>query len=357
MIFLPSVLLVAPFANDNSLGRTYSNSLVLDELGWDYSTVVMSGHEVWSPVATEAFGRSIVFYSELDSRSQSTLWARPDIVWCTKPLPGSFGVALANLGSGAKARLIVDIDDPDIDVRIGRSGSTRRAKEVLRQRSQFLDLWSLERNIRHYRRSVSNPALLRQYGGFLLPHVRPSYAFRAGNVPRRSRLAPRGVFVGSPKPHKGLDVLRAAVEELRGQMPGVTLTITGSHPRDARPWEDWVGPTSLREGWRLVTEADFTVLASSGDWSEAQFPVKLVDAMLARTLCFTYDSEVTRWASGGEAVFIDPSNPKAVARSLALFLGADHTDSGRTDNALLRAAANFTPAAVAPHVRRWLSEC
>ena len=55
---------------------------------------------------------------------------------------------------------------------------------------------------------------------------------------------------GSPRGHKGLSVLRAAVGQLAGD--GFRLGVTSNAPEDAKPWEEWYGQTSLRDGLALV---------------------------------------------------------------------------------------------------------
>ena len=104
----------------------------------------------------------------------------------------------------------------------------------------------------------------------MIPHVRdvPSTV-----VEHRSGgdLAVR--FVGSPRGHKGLSVLRAAVGQLAGD--GFRLGVTSNAPEDAKPWEEWYGQTSLRDGLALVATADIVVIPSTaGGYSRAQLPVK-----------------------------------------------------------------------------------
>ena len=83
--------------------------------------------------------------------------------------------------------------------------------------------------------------------------------------------------MGSVRPHKGVELLREAVEHA-GDM---RLTITDDPPPSARPNENWTGLTSLAVGLELVNRADIVAIPSLPWIYGYQLPVKLIDAMLA----------------------------------------------------------------------------
>ena len=186
---------------------------------------------------------------------------------------------------------------------------------------------------------VSNPALLHWYpNATVIPHVRPPRDMPA-HVQRRVSVG----FVGTPRRHKGVEILRDAVAEA-----GMHLVITADPPIDARPNEEWVGETSFEKGLRIVETADIVALPSlEVTWGRAQFPVKVLDAMMSGRAIIASDVAPLRWATNGAAVLVPPGDPAALLSSLRRLADADvRQDLGQRAHA--EALARFTPSAVAP---------
>jgi len=159
---------------------------------------------------------------------------------------------------------------------------------------------------------VSNPTLQRRWGGAVVPHARED---TGDGLPHESS-SPRVVFVGTNSKHKGMEVLRSAIEQC--QDLAVTLTVTDSPPIDALPWESWVGRTTLAEGRALVRSADIVVLPSlpGATYSEAQLPAKLIDAMIAGRAIIVSNRAPIEWALGGSGVVVDSYDAESFAKAI-----------------------------------------
>jgi glycosyltransferase involved in cell wall biosynthesis len=158
---------------------------------------------------------------------------------------------------------------------------------------------------------VSNPVLQDLYGGDIVPHVRvpstePAYGDSAEPVVR---------FVGSPRGHKGVDVLRRSVAALAPE--GFSLEVTGLPPEDAAPWERWLGTTTLAEGERLVATADVVAIPSLPTaWSPAQLPAKLIDAMMHGRAIVASSTGPVAWALGTAGMLVPPGDEGALRAAL-----------------------------------------
>ncbi|WP_447925737.1 glycosyltransferase family 4 protein [Georgenia muralis] len=190
--------------------------------------------------------------------------------------------------------------------------------------------------------TVSNPVLAGLYGGPLIPHVRDSGPQGRPHV----REAPVIAFVGSVKPHKGIDLLRGAVAQLSRY--GYRLVITGEAPNDARPWEDWVGVTSFEDGLQLVGDADIVALPSLySPWARGQLPAKLIDAMLLERAVVVSDVGPLRWAVDDTGLVVRPGHAADLVCALHELRSPERrADLGRRARRL--AELRFTVDAVAP---------
>lgn len=345
------MLLITPNFENNSLGRTYCLWLLARHLGWQVRTVGVRGRTLWSPVQEGAFADSCEIMSDLDHSKRhhgladAVGWA--DVVIAVKPLPSSLGIAIP-FAQRSSTPLIVDIDDPDIEYRLRWQPLRRRVKQRLTGvRSDLLRLKDLAASLPTM---VSNPVLQQTYGGIVIPHVRPrpsepSYQDGSDIVIR---------FVGTLQDHMGIELLRQSVDRFQGL--GVRLELTGPPPRDAAPWERWLGRTSLAEGHDLVATADVVALPSRPrSWSLGQLPAKLVDAMLFGRPVIAADLPPIRWALGGTGLLVPPDDGDALFAALRAMRDPEQRRELGTA-AHRRALELFTVEAVAPafheHVER-----
>lgn len=316
--------------SSNPLGRVYSLWLVARALGWEGRVVGPWRGAVWRPLRTCQFVERCEGWP--DDQWPGTCpdaleWA--DVILAVKPLPTSFGVARLWAQELSKP-LVLDVDDADLEFRLLR-------------RPHRINLWRSAVGAKRVPVMTSNPSLQRRWGGELVPHVRTS------GVPGRAHTTSKPViaFVGTPRVHKGIDILRLAVEQLVTAGHACSLLVTADEPADARPWEMWTGPTSMSEGRRIVSESDVVgVVSENHAFARSQFPVKLVDGMLAARAVLTTDLPVHRWALGDAGVFVPPGRVDPIRRAL-LKLREPELRSRLGQAARRRALERFTPEAAA----------
>ena len=215
-----------------------------------------------------------------------------------KTWPASLGTA-CDVAEQTGVPLLVDIDDPDHMALVGPWAKPlyRHAFRVrMRLRGQSPRAFDQSDALASILpRVVSNPELWRLYGEApLVPHARA--------VPEICPPLPNSstidiAFVGTPRSHKGLTNLREAVSLLAAD--GFTLTVTADPPGDARPWERWVGITTLEQGRTILRSAQAVVLATSiQGYGRGQLPAKLVDAMAAGIPVVASRTAPVAWALG-----------------------------------------------------------
>lgn len=338
------LLLVTPNYENNSLGRTYCLWLLARELGWQATVAGVHGRKLWEPLRHGDFSADCVNLSALPGRRRTAalgaLVAGSDVVVAVKPLATSLGV-VAPWAARHGRLLVVDVDDPDLEVRATARPLLRRQ----RPRTSWGRLRELDRLrelTRQHPTTVSNPVLQQEYGGLVVPHVRPAGA--AGGQRSGADVVVR--FVGSPRGHKGVDVLRAAVARLAGE--GMRLEVTADAPADAHPWESWLGSTGFTAGQALVATADVVALPSlPAGYALAQLPAKLMDAMVLGRAIVASDLPPVAWALGDTGLLVPPGDVDALVAALRRL--TDPSLRRRLGAAAhARAAGLFTVAAVAP---------
>jgi len=184
------------------------------------------------------------------------------------------------------------------------------------------------------------------YGGDIVPHARvpsgsPTYSDSSAPVVR---------FVGSPRGHKGVDVLRRSIAALAPE--GFTLEVTGPAPDDAAPWERWLGTTTLAEGERLVATADVVAIPSLPTaWSPAQLPAKLIDAMMHGRAIVASSTGPVAWALGTAGLLVPPGDEQALRNALHRLADAEER-VGYGTAARERAVRRFSVEAITPVFER-----
>lgn len=296
--------------NANSVGRAYCLWLLAKELRWSVRILTTRGDEVWAPLASTDFAKDIHKVSRGDLTQEVP--DNTDLLLAVKPLPDSFGNAL-RISAELQLPLLVDIDDPDLEVRTRADSRLMATLRWLRRPLRSLVDLKLRRLARSLPSLVSNPWLQSRYGGTLIPHTRLSMSAGTVRDTRDLEIA----FIGTRHPHKGVDVLRSAVASVQQDDARTTLTITDDPPEDARTWEAWVGRTSLAAGIELARHADAVVLPSlSNSHALGQLPVKLVDAMMLGRPVVVSDVDPLPWAVGDAGIVVPAGDESALVSAL-----------------------------------------
>lgn len=336
---LPNLTFVSPDLSDNSLGRTYALWLLARECGFSTRTVSPRGQTLWAPLQGTEFADECRVLSPRNRKAALREIAREsDLLIAVKPLKNSLGLAL-RAHEVSQTPLLTDIDDPDLESRRRRSLVKKlpwiikdpHLYRVVRKRENVRGLGPI---------LVSNPVLREWYGGALVPHVRPDIGFGSAHTSD----SPTVAFIGTPRVHKGLDVLRRAVSQLSGE--GFRLVVSADAPPDAQPHEHWIGSTSLAEGLEEVAQSDIVALPSlKGPHSIGQLPAKLIDAMMLGRAIVASDIAPMPWALAGAGEIVVPGNIDSLVSALLKFKDPElRTSTGQA--ARRRALSNFTPSSV-----------
>jgi glycosyltransferase involved in cell wall biosynthesis len=332
--------IVGAFDN-NQLGRAHSLWLLSCAAGHEARLYSVKGGELWAPLRGDpAFGAAC--YTVTRPELVTSLRAWPDVVVAVKAIPDSLGVALG-VAEEVERPLMVDIDDPDLEIHIVYGRRLRLLARKVRHPQRYKLLSELHHAAMSLPTITSNPILHKLYGGQVIPHARPDLGAGNDHVSH----TPTVGFIGTPLRHKGIDLLRAAVARLADR--GYTLVITAEPPPGPTvPWERWVGVISSIEGMTLLRTCDIVALPSIlVDYAPAQLPMKLIDAMLAARAIAVSDVGPMPWAVGDAGVVFEPGSVDSVVAALEA-LRDPTVRSGLGADARATAVRRFTPEALAP---------
>jgi len=335
-------LFTSDIAN-NSLGRTYSLWLLCEHLQWDaqvYYTGPTAIDEIWAPLKGTAFAEHCQKYDESSQAQRATIKASALIV-AAKPHAPSFGVAM-RVASNIGKPVLLDVDDPDIEVQLSWERPLRRAARALIRREAISSAKLMRKMMAGVPTIVSNPVLQSRWGGEIIPHARTD----SGPGRPHALSTPTIAFVGTDHPHKGLATLRRALE--RNQGLGYRLVVTDDEPSDSRPWEDWIGQTTLAAGLNVVANSDVVILPSKKTViANGQLPAKLMDAMLFGRAIAVSDLKPMTWALDGAGRVFPPGSVAGLTEILHEF--SDPSIRKRIgDSARERALSMFTVESLAP---------
>jgi glycosyltransferase involved in cell wall biosynthesis len=313
-------------------------------LGYETAVRTVSAGEIWEPLLSDPFV-DVCRVVSMDEMVEDA--RRADLLIAVKVLPGSFGVA-RKVGKIANRPVLLDVDDPDIEATLlwNRPWVREMAKSAHFYRGELLGIAAQRLPARRYPTIVSNPVLQCMYGGHIVPHAREDIGVGADYDKSGSLTV---AFVGTDRPHKGLDLLLEAVGGLNDRWE---LVVTQSAPFGARPGVHWVGPTDQQTGMRITKEADAIILPSrSFGYARGQVPMKLIDAMLAARPVAVSGVGPLPWVIGDAGMAFKPDS---VAAIMQVMLRLEDVDlrSGLGSAAREEALKRFTPAACAPEFEK-----
>jgi glycosyltransferase involved in cell wall biosynthesis len=345
---LSRLIAIGSTTRRNRIGRAFSLWLTAREAGLPFRYIGIDDGPVWEPLREHQEFRSDVRVASgiADLEQQVAAEVGPDaVLMICKPRPElvSLGRRLAR-----SAPVIVDIDDPELEVGWGATRLRSKAALVARYGpSRFRFGWA-KRVVKRMNVITSSPILQSRYGGEVVPHVREAVSVPTAHD--RDSAVFRVGFIGTPRPYKGIEEVRAAMAGLATERE-VRLCITAPPPDDARPWEEWVGATSLEAGRQLLDNCDAVAIVSHpGPWGDLQVPVKLVDAMHAAVPAVITPRPPLLWAAGGSSIVVPDDCVSEIESAFRLIADDRNLAHGLQGAARRRALSTFTPAAAAPQL-------
>lgn len=342
------VTVLAPTLSGNAAGR----AMVFVELLSGIRPVVLAGPSSgprWLPLASRGgievvdTGPSMLPSPALRRRLRDTT----TIV--VKPLFSSFGQWLL---SRSRSPVILDIDDPELalaamDLRTLVRSATRLdgllAPVLIGQRSRADAI------------TVASSALAQRYGGTVIPHARDARLF--AEAASRSRTQARTelgldaegqlvVFVGTVRPHKGVDILTACASKLGGAQ----IVIVGSErPSGAPKSVSYVPPVSYRDAVRWLAAADVVAIPQrDGHIGRMQAPAKAIDALAVGRAIVASELPPLREVIGDAGLFVEHGSPDALAAGLNHVLQDDAMRVDLEERGRVRFLERYSLEAVRP---------
>ena len=266
-----------------------------------------------------------------------------EILYAVKPRPTSFGVALLKRWQ-TKQPIILDIDDWELSWFGGDNWSYRpRLKKLLG------DLWQENGWLRDpdcpvYLKwmeklipqadavTVNTQFLQNRYGGTYLPNGKDTELFDPQKfAPELSRqkygLSDYRIlmFPGTARPHKGLEDVLVALEQLN--QPDLRLVLVGGREigdgylerlmTQGKAWIVKLPPQPIEKMQEVVAAAHVIVVPQRRNaTAQAQFPIKLTDGMaMAKPILATRVGDIPR-ILGDTGFLVEPSSPKQIATTI-----------------------------------------
>lgn len=305
------------------------------------------GKEIWPPYDRNEFPTKV-----LRGLSPNELWSslRPalraiegDVVYAVKPLLASYGVALAKK-LVSKTPVVLDIDDWQLGFTTKMDG--------------WLDLARVRARISGFRTAPNSyywvalmeklvpladdittvsSFLNERFGGrgAIVPHGRDASVFDPRLYDAEALRREHGLdharvimFLGTPKPHKGIEDIVGAVRSL--DRSDVRIVIVGVAPEERfvhglhERHGDLIVPFPMipfSEIPRFLCMADLVVLPQKRDArTVGQIPAKLIDAMaMAKPIIATNVSDMASMLDGCGLV-AEPDDVNDLASKIALLL-------------------------------------
>ena len=255
-----------------------------------------------------------------------------DLILASKLMPTSFGIGLQKKYSSGKP-LIVDIDDWELGF-FYHSGFWGKVGRFLNLSNPngLPYVWRMERLVASADAiSVSNQFLQKKFRGILLPHCRDTTVldplkFDPDQIKEKMGFKDKKVvmFLGTPRPHKGLDDLLAAFKNIDN--PNLSLLIVGAE--NQQEFLNRVDPlirdrvvvlpkTPFQKLPELLSVADIIAIPQrrTSD-SVGQIPARLFDAMsMAKPIIATRVSDIPEVLSEC-GYLIDPNKPSQLANAI-----------------------------------------
>ena len=363
------VVVVCSNLSTNCLGR----ALLLAELAAPRHAASVAGFvcddHIWQPALDSSIPIRSYPLTHVGQFSSAARWLRQHIAGkkliVSKPLATSLGLSL--LAGARPKQIVLDNDDWELGMRrsAGPHGHRERARELLDPGAinSYGSTWAFDRIATHFpNRIASNSWLARRFGGVVLPHVRDTSFLDPEQTDRDSVRAELGMtgrlwvgFIGTPRPHKGIDALLEALGQLDGDGPGLYLAgVDVADPYGAELLErarSTVGERRLvvkglfpfAELPRWVSAADIICLPSGPDpAARGQLPAKLFDAMaMAKPIVAADVNDMARIIDG-RGIVVKPADVATLRDALLRLIGDEELRRRLGEGARQRAISSYS---------------
>ncbi|MDB9511859.1 glycosyltransferase family 4 protein [Kamptonema animale CS-326] len=265
-----------------------------------------------------------------------------DIIYAVKPKPASFGLSLLKKLQDRRP-VILDIDDWELswyggDLWEYRPSLKQLYRDIFKKNGQLKQLdhplyikWMEKLIARADAITVNSKFLQQRFGGIYLPNGKDTEMFDPAKYnPEISRerygLSEYRIlmFPGAPRPHKGVEDVLMALEELNES--DLKLVIVGGSPYDdyddrlVQQWGRWIiklpkFPVEVMPG---VIAAAHIVVVPQRDTptAVAQFPLKLTDGMaMAKPILSTRVGDIPE-ILGATGYLVEPSSPSQISQKI-----------------------------------------
>lgn len=369
-----SLSILAPPLSGNSLARAYLLAKMLEDEFRVHIVGCGTHAALWEPLRNDG---SIEYRPFAHATIASFFAAAPsiarrlvdgDLIVAVKPHLSSFGLGLIARRATGKP-LLLDLDDWET-----AQLSDSIYWEVRAHGWRWL--WSIDSplGVRVLERgtgrgdalTVSNSILQKRFGGTWIPHAHDENDFTP-SVPASPADAPASVmFLGTARPHKGLDQLLAAWRFL--EHPRAILRIVGTaadspvlsalRPAAGDRVRFEHRPVPFDQVPAMLASASVVVVPQRDMPAAAgQLPMKLIAAMaVGRPIVATTVGDIPEWLADGAGVLVKAGDSPALARAIDSLLSQPITAAEMGARARQRFLQFGSFAAVRPRLIRLCSD-
>lgn len=322
----------------NCLGRAYLLAKVLSrryEVEVLGSQFPVHGKKIWKPCDTGEFQYKLVdgcpFPDYFRSIRSMLGQIKGDVIYASKLRLPSFGVALLKKLSSFRP-VVLDIDDLETswfgekDWQAPRATLLKNPIGPLHTKLMEKFTWAANDV------TTVSTQLQKRYGGVFVPHGKDTQAMDPARFDAAALRREYGVdrfkvimFLGTPRPHKGLEEVVHAIKKLG--RPDIRFVVVGrgSDPGYERRLQELGGEQVMlldmipfTDVAKVLSIADLIILPQRRIiQAEGQIPAKIFDAMaMAKPIIATDVSDLSRILDGCGLV-VEPGDIDAMAEGIA----------------------------------------
>ncbi len=296
---------------------------------------------------------------------------RCDLMIAIKPRPTSYGIALMKRAI-RRIPILLDIDDWEMAFYADRDWRSWPTDTLLRRPNSPLHTQLLEAAIPQADAiSVASHKLRNRFGGTIIPHARDATLFDPSRYDGPALKEQYGlgafrllVFVGTPRPHKGLEDLYELLKDLPEDVHLLIVGATNAPDAYEEELRDQGGPrVHLLKAQGLeripahLAMADLIVVPQDESRvSKHQLPAKLIDAMaMARPIVASSIGDIPRILSDGAGRTFPPGDQAALSQAVREVLDSPDQARRMGQRARERFLQKYSLDAVRPRLAKLLA--